>query len=200
MVRYDVTDGTFSLVEKGDYVRLDAEEYGDDAMKCQRSLPCASVLPKERRVQPDEPVIKHTAGAAACAGRCRQRSKAAELVASIRRARVKARAVWVRIAAQKGCKGKALDFVNVAPRWDESNKRFMLNFQGRAKCASVKNVQLVEDTAVTNLQSTFDNVAFSIGKFDENHFNVDFRSPFSFLHAFALSLIIVDSSAYLGCM
>jgi len=42
----------------------------------------------------------------------------------------------------------------------------------------------------------FDDVSFLVGKVADDKFNVDFKSPFSFLHAFALSLVVMDSSFF----
>jgi len=119
----------------------------------------------------------------------------------IRRSRIRPRSVRVKIPAQ-GQSPHASEFVNLEPRWDDVLKHYVLKYHGRATRASVKNVQLQPaDRAVANgtRHPSFDGVAFLVGKVGDDRFNVDFMSPFSFLHAFALSLIIVDS-AYFGCI
>mmetsp|Transcript_1210 Transcript_1210/g.3975 ORF Transcript_1210/g.3975 Transcript_1210/m.3975 type:complete len:411 (+) Transcript_1210:120-1352(+) len=95
-----------------------------------------------------------------------------------------------------GAEGDGFEFVNLEPRWDEALKHYVLKYYGRATRASVKNVQLQPAPGAYSHPTNFDDVAFLVGKVADDKFNVDFKSPFSFLHAFALSLIIIDSSFF----
>lgn len=134
---------------------------------------------------------------------------------SIRRSRIRPRSVRVHIPPQAGGSpkggeggegGKAgglgaggSEFINLEPRWDDSLKHYVLKYYSRATRASVKNVQLKPAESVVAHRQTlpWDDVAFLVGKVADDRFNVDFKAPFSFLHAFALALTIVDS-AYFG--
>jgi hypothetical protein len=197
-VWYNSTDGTFYLYEPG----MHADEAGPDHSDDSGGLSC---WPGQGRVWPISSP---------------KRKVQPSLKVSIRRSRIRPRSVRVIIPPTSPAKNsikqwamhtpgepvgcgdgsaeEGTEFVNLEPRWDDVLKHYVLKYHGRATRASVKNVQLQPASgAYTSGRSpSFDNVGFLVGKVADDKFNVDFKAPFSFLHAFALSLIIIDSSFF----
>lgn len=68
---------------------------------------------------------------------------------------------------------------NKAPVFTQGSYR--LNFNGRVNVSSVKNFQLV-------MQGKIDTVLLQFGKVDDQHFHLDFSSPFSPFQAFCIAL------------
>ena len=103
-------------------------------------------------------------------------------------------APWPSVSNSEPC----LQFVNIEPRWDDSLRHYVLRYYGRAKLASVKNVQLksksrnAKEDGKLGRENEAD-VHFLVGKVEDDFFNVDFKHGFSFLTAFALAVVIVDS-------
>eukprot|EP00962_Isochrysis_galbana_P058852 scaffold32195_cov122-Isochrysis_galbana.AAC.6 len=197
-VWYNSIDGTFYLYEPG----LHPDEAGPERSDDSGALSC---WPSQGRVWPmGSP----------------KRKVQPSLKVSIRRSRIRPRSVRVVIPPTttaknssikwaKHCAGEPIgggdageeegtEFVNLEPRWDDVLKHYVLKYHGRATRASVKNVQLQPALGAYTAGSSpsFDNVGFLVGKVADDKFNVDFKAPFSFLHAFALSLIIIDSSFF----
>jgi tubby-related protein 1 len=73
---------------------------------------------------------------------------------------------------------------NIKPEWNDSLECYCLNFYGRVKKASAKNFQLV-------YEDDDDNIILQHGKVSPDEFNIDFREPFNFVDAFAVSLIAI---------
>ena len=74
-----------------------------------------------------------------------------------------------------------IHLINLKPKWNESKNSYCLNFYGRAKKASNKNFQIIEE-------NDEDNILLQQGKNKSNEFNIDFRDPFSSLIAFSTSI------------
>lgn len=75
---------------------------------------------------------------------------------------------------------------NKQPRWNESVRAYVLNFNGRVTVPSVKNFQLVssEDSETVILQ---------FGKTGKDHFTMDFTYPLSLYQAFGICMTSLDS-------
>ena len=73
---------------------------------------------------------------------------------------------------------------NLKPEWNEEMDCYCLNFYGRVKKASAKNFQIIypEDP---------DYIVLQHGKVSRDEFNIDFREPFNYVSAFAISLISI---------
>jgi hypothetical protein len=74
-----------------------------------------------------------------------------------------------------------IHLINLQPKWNQSKNSYCLNFYGRAKKASNKNFQIIEE-------NDEDNILLQQGKNKSNEFNIDFRDPFSSLIAFSTSI------------
>eukprot|EP00595_Chromulina_sp_UTEXLB2642_P000070 CAMPEP_0196762128 /NCGR_PEP_ID=MMETSP1095-20130614/1495_1 /TAXON_ID=96789 ORGANISM="Chromulina nebulosa, Strain UTEXLB2642" /NCGR_SAMPLE_ID=MMETSP1095 /ASSEMBLY_ACC=CAM_ASM_000446 /LENGTH=264 /DNA_ID=CAMNT_0042112507 /DNA_START=514 /DNA_END=1308 /DNA_ORIENTATION=+ len=74
--------------------------------------------------------------------------------------------------------------VNKKPKWDDSHKGHVLNFQGRVNQASVKNFQLCVNG--------FDDVVLQFGKVSDNRFSMDVKHPLSLYQAFAICVCAMD--------
>ena len=103
--------------------------------------------------------------------------------------------------------------------WDDDRQAFTLEYEGRAKLASVKNVQLVAARPPYPLPSGVADVSdpdhtaapppaadhtapsqhyFQMGKIGDDEFTVDWRSPLSPIAAFGLALSICDAKLALA--
>ena len=136
------------------------------------------------------------------------------MLVKVKRWWVKPRSVFVSLPdfSRQPLMDSSLDrlFVNVSPWWDEQLGHFVLRYGGRAKIASVKNVQLLPISAEKEIASeeeeapvqsagimqhhNLDKVSYLLGKVGENSYNCDFKKPFSLLQAFALALILIEPS------
>lgn len=107
------------------------------------------------------------------------------------------------IADAASAAAAAPQFVNIEPRWDEGLKHYVLRYYGRAKLASVKNVQLRQKSEHVEQQLKLGKldeaeVSYLVGKMDDDRFNIDFKDGFSFLSAFALAIVIIDSPSFIS--
>jgi hypothetical protein len=199
-VWYNSTDGTFYLYEPG--LHADDSAASPESSEDSGALTC---WPSQGRVWPMASP---------------KRKVQPSLKVSIRRSRIRPRSVrviippsalpknsasrWAKhtpgepMAAGESSADEGIEFVNLEPRWDDVLKHYVLKYHGRATRASVKNVQLqpAKGAYAAGRTPAFDHVGFLVGKVADDKFNVDFKAPFSFLHAFALSLIIIDSSFF----
>ena len=82
-------------------------------------------------------------------------------------------------------------FENLAPRFNDQRGCYTLNFYGRVSKASARNFQLVE----SGLE---DDIYLSHGKCSQNEFNLDFKTPFNSLIAFAISLSAIGKKRVVG--
>jgi tubby-related protein 1 len=73
---------------------------------------------------------------------------------------------------------------NLKPEWNEEMDCYCLNFYGRVKKASAKNFQII-------YPDDNDNILLQHGKVNKDEFNIDFREPFNFVYAFAVSLVSI---------
>ena len=74
--------------------------------------------------------------------------------------------------------------VNLKPEWNKDMDCYCLNFYGRVKKASAKNFQIV-------YEDDNDNILLQHGKVSKDEYNIDFREPFNFVNAFAVSLVSI---------
>jgi hypothetical protein len=81
--------------------------------------------------------------------------------------------------------GPALRLVSRVPRWSPRLKTLVLDFFGRATCASAKNIQL---ELASNPSDYKERPEFLHGKVSENAFVVDYKYPLSMAQAFAMAL------------
>lgn len=73
---------------------------------------------------------------------------------------------------------------NLKPEWNQDMDCYCLNFYGRVKKASAKNFQII-------YPDDPDNIILQHGKVNRDEFNIDFREPFNFVIAFAISLVSI---------
>ena len=73
-----------------------------------------------------------------------------------------------------------------APKWNEKENAWCLNFNGRVSKASVKNFQLVSD-------ADQEHIIVQFGKTGEDTFTMDYQWPCSALQAFSICLTSFDS-------
>jgi Tub family len=83
--------------------------------------------------------------------------------------------------------------------YTKSGGRVALNFQGRGRCPSPKNMQLtwreVQRTAVATASAPEESppkIFLQMCKWEEHTYHVDFRAPLTFLYAFAFGLAQID--------
>eukprot|EP00798_Chlamydomonas_sp_ICE-L_P006328 gene6328-2952_t len=86
---------------------------------------------------------------------------------------------------------KASMFVTKTAEYDESVKGASLDFKGRVKKSSLKNLQLVSWDSNTDKKGS--EVVLQFGKVDDNLFALDFAYPFSIESAFAIALSTIDT-------
>jgi tubby-related protein 1 len=73
---------------------------------------------------------------------------------------------------------------NLKPEFNNDMDCYCLNFYGRVKKASAKNFQII-------YPGDPDNIILQHGKVNRDEFNIDFREPFNFVNAFAVSLVSI---------
>jgi Tub family len=91
-------------------------------------------------------------------------------------------------------------FRNLEPYVSSSTGRITLNFHGRGRYASPKNMQMIVShptTATTkrsnpSTNSKNTNVSLQMCKWDDDIYHLDFDTPMTFLHAFAFGLAQID--------
>lgn len=76
--------------------------------------------------------------------------------------------------------GEFMEVFSKQPRYNTATCKYSLNFNGRVRMASVKNVQLVH--------ADQEEVLLQFGKMGKNDFILDFQYPFTPLQAFAFGL------------
>jgi tubby-related protein 1 len=81
-------------------------------------------------------------------------------------------------------KGEVHRMANLKPEWNDNLECYCLNFYGRVKKASAKNFQII-------YPDDPDNIIFQHGKVSKDEFNLDFREPFNYVYAFAVSLAAI---------
>ncbi len=74
--------------------------------------------------------------------------------------------------------------MNLKPEFNESLDCYCLNFYGRVKKASAKNFQII-------YPDDNDNILLQHGKINRDEFNIDFREPFNYVTALAVSLAAI---------
>jgi hypothetical protein len=88
-------------------------------------------------------------------------------------------------------------FENKDP-YSKGGGRWGLNFHGRGRLASSKNMQMDEHKSNNNKsnnnnkQAGNETVVFQIAKWDKHAYNVDFRAPFNMFQAFGFALAQID--------
>ncbi len=70
---------------------------------------------------------------------------------------------------------------NRQPHYDHALRKFVLNYNGRAKFSSKHNFQIVDE-------SYPDEILMQLGKVENGFYNCDFRYPFCALQAFGFAL------------
>jgi tubby-related protein 1 len=80
--------------------------------------------------------------------------------------------------------GEVHKMENLKPEWNDNLDCYCLNFYGRVKKASAKNFQII-------YPDDPDNIIFQHGKVSKDEFNLDFREPFNYIYAFAVSLAAI---------
>jgi len=79
-----------------------------------------------------------------------------------------------------------IELHNKTPVWNDDTQSYVLNFHGRVTQASVKNFQIVHDSAV-------DYIVMQFGLVAEDIFTMDYRYPMCAVQAFAIALSSFDS-------
>lgn len=89
------------------------------------------------------------------------------------------------LAKSKDGDSQCFFLVNKPPRWNESVRAYVLNFNGRVTQASVKNFQLVHP-------DDHDTVILQFGRVGPDKFTMDYQYPLSPFQAFAICLSSFD--------
>ena len=71
------------------------------------------------------------------------------------------------------------------PIWDDVHHQRILNFHGRVKSSSIKNIQLVDPKETRK-------VLLQFGRVDHNTFILDYKHPFSAVQAFAVAITMIS--------
>lgn len=85
------------------------------------------------------------------------------------------------------------DLLGVRPFWDPASQQYMLNFFGRARAASIKNIQLA--SALPELWPNV--ILYQVGKVETNEsgeteFIMDASAPLSLVQAFGVAVSDID--------
>lgn len=70
------------------------------------------------------------------------------------------------------------------PIWDDIHNQRILNFHGRVKASSIKNIQLVDPKETRK-------VLLQFGRVDHSTFILDYKHPFSAVQAFAVAVTMI---------
>ena len=90
-------------------------------------------------------------------------------------------------------------FENMQPRYNEARGCYTLNFYGRVHKASARNFQLIPSAETGEEEDNGDEMPIlTHGKISKNEFNLDYRSPFMILCAFAVSLTAIGKKRVVG--
>ena len=89
-------------------------------------------------------------------------------------------------------------FENLPPKYNHARGCYTLNFFGRVAKASARNFQLVLPLQEGEKRDADEEIYLSHGKQQPNWFNLDYRAPFSPLHAFAISLTAIGKKRVVG--
>ena len=76
---------------------------------------------------------------------------------------------------------KRIKLVTRKPDYDPSTKKFLLDFDGRAKLPSTSNLQIIEE-------EKNDEILLQLGKFDQQNYSLDFCQPFTAFSAFGFAV------------
>lgn len=71
------------------------------------------------------------------------------------------------------------------PIWDDIHNQRILNFHGRVKSSSIKNIQLVDPKETRK-------VLLQFGRVDHSTFILDYKHPFSAVQAFAVAITMIS--------
>jgi len=91
---------------------------------------------------------------------------------------------------------RAVLLVDKKPKWSTTKNKYVYNFNGRCSVASVKNTQLLPESAPFITEEgdhSNDECMFQFGRWDKTHFNLDLYYPLSIMNAFCLALAIFDT-------
>lgn len=75
--------------------------------------------------------------------------------------------------------------INKPPKWNDTVRAFVLNFNGRVTMASVKNFQLVTP-------EDHERIVLQFGRVGKDLFTMDFQWPLSPLQAFGICVSAFD--------
>ena len=91
-------------------------------------------------------------------------------------------------------------FENMQPKYNEARGCYTLNFYGRVNKASARNFQLIpsNDEDLEGEMGDNEMPLLTHGKISKNEFNLDYRSPFQILCAFAVSLTAIGKKRVVG--
>ncbi len=92
---------------------------------------------------------------------------------------------------------KNLDvFVNAMPKWNPIINAYVLNFDNNKFQPSIKNFKLLRQQNKTQItrEGLDESTYLMFGRVSQDHFQLQFRHPFSLFQAFCLALTTFDSS------